>query len=372
MVTRQIREVEIAAIHPHPDFEVVPRMTSNEWSAFYNDVVFNGIKVPLEVTGDGIIVDGHHRYKAAQGMGLKTVPVIDAPLGNDTAFGYMISAAMLRRHLDKDQLGILAAKWAEDNQKAHSGLKGVSAPRGAETNDVSPTRSEALTKFNVTRKTFDEAKWVIKHTPDEVPLIMNPTAGAPKRKLSKIKRNYQKQEDQKKADAVAPVKVEQGVFNCIVIDPPWKLEGEYDPDYYRGAPGYAQMSLEDISAMKIPADDNCVLWLWTTNAYLRDSFDLLEGWGFQYKELLTWGKNSIGTGVWLRGQTEHCLLAVKGQVPWMLNGQSNLLIADKMGHSIKPEAFYTLVDSLCHGAKLDMFARKPREGWEVWGNVATE
>jgi N6-adenosine-specific RNA methylase IME4 len=37
-------------------------------------------------------------------------------------------------------------------------------------------------------------------------------------------------------------------------------------------------------------------------------------------------------------------------------------------HSRKPDDFYAMVDSLCHGRKLDYFSREKREGWEQFGN----
>src|ERR1700722_12492614 len=56
-----------------------------------------------------------------------------------------------------------------------------------------------------------------------------------------------------------------------------------------------------------------------TNAHLRVAFDVVESLGFQYKTLLTWTKDRMGTGEWLRGQTEHCLLAIRGR-PAFVNG----------------------------------------------------
>ena len=65
--------------------------------------------------------------------------------------------------------------------------------------------------------------------------------------------------------------------------------------------------------------------------------------GFSYKTTLTWGKDRMGTGTWLRGQTEHCLLAVRGKPVLLLTNQSTLLIARRERHSAKPAAFFELV-----------------------------
>ena len=49
----------------------------------------------------------------------------------------------------------------------------------------------------------------------------------------------------------------------------------------------------------------------------------------------------------LRGQTEHCILGVRGSPLLTLTNESTLLLAPKGKHSEKPDAFYALVESLC-------------------------
>ncbi len=134
------------------------------------------------------------------------------------------------------------------------------------------------------------------------------------------------------------------------------------------------MSIAELEALELPAAKNCVLWLWTTNAFMGEACHLLKAWGFQRKTILTWvktwdsGKPRLGTGRWLRNRTEHCLLAVKGSPKVSLTNQSTVLEAPTRGHSRKPDAFYALVDSLCVGRKLDYFSREKRPGWEQFGN----
>lgn len=126
------------------------------------------------------------------------------------------------------------------------------------------------------------------------------------------------------------------------------------------------------------AHDDAVLWLWTTNAHLRLAFGVLDAWGFEHKTTLTWFKDKMGTGNWLRGKTEHCLLAVRGKPVVTLGGQTTALIAPARGHSKKPDEFYTLVESLCPappGGRVELFQRTPRPGWighgdEVRSNAA--
>ncbi len=79
------------------------------------------------------------------------------------------------------------------------------------------------------------------------------------------------------------------------------------------------------------------------------------------------GQGTIGLGKHLRGQTEHCILAVKGKPKLKLTNQSTLLRAPRREHSRKPDEFYKLVDEICEGPKLDYFGRESREGWIVYG-----
>ena len=47
--------------------------------------------------------------------------------------------------------------------------------------------------------------------------------------------------------------------------------------------------------------------------HMREAFAVLDAWGFQQKTMLTWLKDKMGMGDWLRGKTEHCLLDVRGR-----------------------------------------------------------
>ena len=142
----------------------------------------------------------------------------------------------------------------------------------------------------------------------------------------------------------------------------------HDQGGRRNAILYPTMKMEEIKAIPIQqlAEETSILWLWTTNAHLPDALDIAKGWGFEYKVLLTWVKNRIGTGYWLRGRTEHCIMAVKGHPVINLTNQSTVLLAPIRAHSQKPDEFYRLVETLCPGRKIELFARENRDGWDTW------
>jgi N6-adenosine-specific RNA methylase IME4 len=56
-----------------------------------------------------------------------------------------------------------------------------------------------------------------------------------------------------------------------------------------------------------------------------------------------------GCGDWLRGPTEHCLMATRGKPVINFINQTAFLMAPVREHSRKPEEFYRLVESLSPG-----------------------
>jgi N6-adenosine-specific RNA methylase IME4 len=179
----------------------------------------------------------------------------------------------------------------------------------------------------------------------------------------------------------APAPLPTGPFNVVVVDPPWTYDKRAGDVTHRAVCPYPSMTIDEIKALPIGRDvegesdlacDDAVVWLWTTNAHLRWAFEILDEWGFAYKTMLTWVKDRMGVGDWLRGRTEHCLLAVRGKPLWNLTNQTTVVEGAMREHSRKPEEFYKLVEGLCPGSKLDMFGRTQRDGWTVHGNEASK
>jgi N6-adenosine-specific RNA methylase IME4 len=162
--------------------------------------------------------------------------------------------------------------------------------------------------------------------------------------------------------------IPNGLFDVIVIDPPWPYGGSYNFNSHRVESPYPEMSIDEIMLLDVPSADNAIIWLWTTNTFMHEAYHILEAWGYEPKTILTWYKERTGVGYWLRGQTEHCLLAVSGKPQITHEAQGTFLSAKAGEHSEKPEEFYQLVESLCPGEKLEMFARRKRDGWESHGN----
>ena len=110
-------------------------------------------------------------------------------------------------------------------------------------------------------------------------------------------------------------------------------------------------------------------WFQSTRPKARSLLlEVAEAWGFEYKTALTWVKDRMGTGEWLRGQTEHCLLAARGKPVFIHGSYTTVLNAARREHSRKPDEFYTLVEAACPGSREELFARQARAGWQTYGN----
>lgn len=132
---------------------------------------------------------------------------------------------------------------------------------------------------------------------------------------------------------------------------------------------YGQMSIAQICAVDVSslAHEDCLLWLWTTNHHMREAFTALDAWGFKQKTILTWVKDRMGMGDWLRGQTEHCLMAVRGKPVVELTNQTTLLHGPLRAHSQTP-----FVERLCPAPRYAyLFSRyRHNEKWDCHGAEA--
>lgn len=156
------------------------------------------------------------------------------------------------------------------------------------------------------------------------------------------------------------------LYPTVVIDPPWR----YSNTATRGAAEdhYRTMSIEELIALDIPTEHDAHVYLWVTNGFLREGFQLLDAWGLTYKACLTWVKPQIGMGNYFRNNTEHVLFAIKGKLPTLRNNCPTAFTANRTNHSAKPESFYDLVETSSPGPWLEMFARRRRFGWDTWGD----
>jgi len=342
----------------HPLANIFPLMQGAEYEQLKSDIQANGLLESIYVDGESRVIDGRNRYRACLDTGIK--PQFKTWQG-DNPLSFIISKNLHRRHLSESQRAVVASKLAN---MAHGG--DYTSEQSANLRIAQISQSQASEMLNVSARTVATVKAIERDAPELISKIESGEITAHEaQKEIKLSQHKAKVEAQK--EQIKTLTKLDGLYDVIVIDPPWEIKGDYDPDSRRATPDYPMMNYTEIADIKLPASDNCILWLWVTNLDLHEGFHLVERWGFEYKNILTWAKDKFGLGVWMRGQTEHCLLAVKGKPLFTGESISTLLGAPTSGHSIKPVAFYELVDKCCYGRKLDYFGGNERNGWDRYG-----
>lgn len=167
-------------------------------------------------------------------------------------------------------------------------------------------------------------------------------------------------------------------FAVVVADPPWAYDEGW-PEYndqigqknQRIELPYQSMSLDEIHELDVKelAASDAHLFLWTTNRYVRDAFDVAESWGFSPSQLLVWAKppRGIGPGGVFSNTSEFIVYARRGSPTHNHRIDSTWWEWPRGKHSAKPAPFLEMVEQAFPGPYLEMFSRSPREGWEAWG-----
>lgn len=139
------------------------------------------------------------------------------------------------------------------------------------------------------------------------------------------------------------------------------------------------MDTQSISELPVGniASINCVLFLWITMPKLNEVFQVIHGWGFEYKtNAFTWIKtnkksNSLfwGMGNWTRANAELCLLCIKGNPKRFDAGVHSVIMSPIEQHSKKPdETRNRIVTLMGELPRIELFARQQVSGWDCWGN----
>jgi len=165
-------------------------------------------------------------------------------------------------------------------------------------------------------------------------------------------------------------------FRCIVADPPWPVRQpprEWKTGTANAPLPYRTMTVDEIKAMPVAsiAAKSAHIYVWTVNRFVRDTYDVLASWGFTPAMLLTWCKTpmGIGPGRQYASTTEFVLFGWRGpqeREPERI--ERNWWNWPRGRHSEKPEAFQDIVERVSPGPRIELFARRLRLGWTVWGN----
>ncbi len=346
----------------HPLTAIFPLMEGQEFTDFKEDIQKNGLLQPIW-TFEGKILDGRNRYRACQEIG---VQARYEQWRGVSPISFVVSMNVRRRHLTPAQRAIAATEALphyEAEAKKRQGER-TDIKEKIPGSEEGQARDQAASDFNVNHHYISDMKSLRQEAPDLVEKI----------KTGELKIPQAKKELRKREAPKAPP-IPSGKFRVIYADPPWQYGNRYGDHlkgYSRPDHHYPTMPLEDICNLPVwdMAEDDAVLFLWTTSPLLEDAFKVVKAWGFKYKTSFVWDKVKHNFGHYNSVRHEFLLLATKGScTPDAKKLHDSVVSISRGGHSVKPEYFRTLIDELyTHGNRVELFAREKTEGWETWGN----
>jgi N6-adenosine-specific RNA methylase IME4 len=366
----------------HPLADVFPLIEGAEFDALVADVAKQGLLEAI-FTLDGDILDGRNRYRACVAAGVE--PHFEVFEGADPV-AFVVSKNVARRHLDESQRALAAAKIAT-----------LQKGRPIENASIEAfSQNDAATLLNVSRSGVQRAREVLNEgTPELVRAVERGQIAVSKAaELTKAAPEFQRAVVQKisdgsaktATDAVRQAKHEAKVeapelpsesYRVFYADPPWSYGNSGLDDYGHAERHYPTMSIDELCQMpvKAMADDNAVLFMWVTSPLLEECFDVIRAWGFKYKTSFIWDKVKHNFGHYNSVRHELLLVCTRGSctpdVKTLHDSVQTIERTDK--HSEKPEEFRAIIDAIYpRGRRIELFSRKTVEGWDAYGNEASE
>jgi N6-adenosine-specific RNA methylase IME4 len=363
-------------------YQLLPALTDEEYEALKADIALRGVMVPVEYDEAGAILDGHHRVRACEELGVKDWPrIVREGMSEEEKQRHVIALNVARRHLNESQRAMVAARLATMPKGRPSAGNGSIDPFSQ------PNAADVL---NVSVPSVRRARVVMEDgTPDLVRAVdqgqiavsqaaqiarMEPEAQqAVVAKIVTAGTRPQEARRQVKAETIAQreAAMPSGKYRVLLADPPWSY-GNTQPDYHpEQRDHYPVMSLASICALPVIewAMDNAVLFLWATSPILEDAFAVIAAWGFEYKASFVWDKVAHNMGHYNSVRHEFLLVCTRGACqPDVRKLFDSVVTEERTVHSRKPAVFYEIIETLyTTGPYLELFARARRKGWDVYG-----
>ncbi len=178
-------------------------------------------------------------------------------------------------------------------------------------------------------------------------------------------------------------------YQIIYADPPWsfgnRMYSSNKNDHHREITrAYQVMTTSDICNLGIDLRpylaDDCILFIWSTDAHVPDALRVINAWGFEYKTIaFIWLKKEISDkqvcymGQWTMKGAEIVLLGTRGKMTQYLISRKVRQLTEahrnRERHSQKPQEIRDkIVEMFGDLLRIELFARQKVEGWDCWGN----
>lgn len=356
------------------EFErLIPPLADDEFKQLESNLLNEGFRKHEAITAwNGVIVDGHNRYKICQKHGIKFNVVDKEFKDKNEVLIWMIDNQLGKRNVlpyDRVRLNLKKEEILRPIAKEHQ-LAGKPLVNIDERLD---TRKTIAKLSKVAEGTVHKVKFIEAKADDEVKKLLSKGEETINKVYLDLKRKEQREDKLELAKQVKDLPNKK--YQIIYADPPWKYfaGGHHNQSWH-----YPTMDIEEIKALKVAemADKDCILFLWVTFPMLQESFDVIKSWGFNYATCgFTWVKKNkggegwfFGLGNWTRSNAELCLIATKGH-PLRFSANVSQVIDEPLTvHSAKPPIVRDKIVELCGDLpRVELFARQATPGWDVWG-----
>jgi N6-adenosine-specific RNA methylase IME4/ParB-like chromosome segregation protein Spo0J len=366
------------------DYQFLPPLSGADYRALKEDIAERGIMVPIEYDQDGNVLDGYHRLRFCRELGITDFPRIVRTFASEAdKRTHARRLNIARRHLNQEQRRALIAD--ELRERPERSNNQIAEALGVSDTTVGTVRSqlEATSQIGKLETTIGADG---KARPAKRPKIVGVNLGEDGAKATTMAAQEIRA---KKAEIRRAERIERLAATCnhstpfpserryavLYADPPWHFEvyNEESGVERAAAKHYSTTSLDAICALPVLslASPDATLFMWTTVPHLRESFDVLVAWGFEYKTNIVWVKDKFGLGYFVRNQHELLLVATRGDMPSPSpsNRPPSVITAPRREHSRKPDEAYEMIEAMYPSLpKIELFARRARPGWDAWGN----
>lgn len=365
-----------------PEFSaLIPPLTEEEYAGLERSILEEGVREPI-VTWRGVIVDGHNRYEIATAHGLDFDTVEYGFDSRDDAKLWMIENQLSRRNLETIDKGILAQAYVAIEKERANNRKtaGINLPDYSQEGE---SYDFAGARFGVSGKTVRRVERIMEQ-PNSEEIIADIRAGnssisSAEKQIREAEKKAERQaaieeaKAQPRSASYVDIFATDNKYRVVYADPPWSYNDKQNTTRLGGAEKhYGTMPLEDICAIKPPTEKDAVLFLWATSPLLREAFDVIDAWGFEYKTSFVWDKVAPGLGHYNSVRHELLMVCTKGScTPDVGTRPDSVVSIERTEHSAKPAYFRDLIDELYPiGRRVELFAREAHDGWDVWGDMS--
>ena len=362
---------------------LIPALSVEEYAQLEANILEEGIREPI-ITWNGYIIDGHNRFSIAQRFDLEYKTTSKYFSSEESVKEWMILNQFGRRNLSNYQRSVLALEleevFSKKAKEKELERKTTFAKSQKSSMQTLNTNKELSNISGIGQQTIARVKKIQEKAPEEVKAKLATGEVSINAAYKEIKKEEKKEERiqliNKQIEEIEAGELPElkGLFDVISVDPPWNYEGEnknktsFDSVGRRVANPYPEMSTKEIKEIVLPLMNDSIVFLWTTHKFLPDALEILKEWNLEYKGTLVWNKEKMGMGAWFRMQCEFCLVGIKGKPYWENTKYRDILNEPRREHSRKPDSFFTMVEEITLGRRLEYFSREQRQGWEVFGN----